>query len=207
MPRRHSNVYRRYSSEANRESRKKSTLKIVRMVSPENTSEINGVIHTLLADNTLPVMDRVPGSHPLFVLDPRQVRKEFNNGFRVGFDCYRAKVDAENQNGNRDEIEASIGGLTLRGNKGRNLLFAKVDAPELTYEMLAYFSILGSYGLRGFEKRSHNTPRAPEIFLGKFSEYPSRSVQEEIIEAVDTGFAIHNIDNITLGPSRFDVID
>ncbi len=214
---RHGNKgFPRHNEQANREKRNSRVLKVVRMMDPEDSSLIAGTIRDLWSDDeSLPPIQNIPHSHPVFVIDPRVVRKEFKAGWVAHHQYVEAKMDIEARNGDPrqpDFMDAKIGKIAFLGStSGKRTLAAFVESAQLVAQRKAIYEILSDTGIKGFQRPEYRRPTAPVVVLGKL-EQPirgenSHQTQERIIDAVDVALAIHNAISFRLGPEVVKFVD
>ena len=193
--------------------RNRNVLKVVRMVSEDDSSKVNGVIMNMMGDGMVPRFKKSVYRHSLFVLDPRLVRPDFNLGFKFGFGSYKAKLEAAGKD-TSDTIVSKIGDVCIRrsGHNGpQRELFLPILSEELVAERVAYYETLAFHGVKGLGSKIDN-PGTPEIYLGQLDipkdsrkEGPSEGQpaydRDEMIDAITTAFTIHGIQEVELGPS------
>lgn len=211
MGRKHNRYTPRYNPEADREKRSERVLKVIRMVDADDSSLIAGIIRDLRNElpEGAPSFKKIPVRHPVFIFDPFIVRKEFHQGFQAGIDWQKAKQEITEGTGREDILTAKLGKIVLLGpESGKRILASYVESREAVAERKELYSILGSNGLRGFNRRQHRTPPAPVVVMGQFAE-PIRDVgiKEEVLEMVDTALIVHNARRITLGPAQTTISD
>jgi hypothetical protein len=175
------------------------------MIDPDSSSTISGVIRDLRGElpEGAPEITKVPGIHPVYVVDPWVVRKEFHQGFQIGVNWEKAKRDVDEREAD-DYIEAKLGKLVLLGSdSGKKILASYIESPRVVADRQAFYAILGSNGLRGFNRRQHKTPPAPVAVLAHFAQpVRGKELQDDIIDAFDTSLIVHHAKDITLGPEK-----
>ncbi len=214
MPRRNKNVEFRSLPVDDRRLNQGNVLRVVRMVDLDDSAKITGALREMEIDGSTPPYKNMPLVHPVYVLDPRLVNKTFNYGFHFGFDVARRRVEARHGSELADDrLRVAIGGLAIKGIQDgvKNRLFARIESEEVLIERRAYYEALAEAGGKGLPIQEGQTIPMPELYLGRFNipklpkdqrdlEHES-SERKEIIDAIESSFIIHGLDEITLGPS------
>ena len=205
---RHTNRGRRFNPQAYKEKRSSRVIKAFRVLDPESSSELSGIVRDLEKDNTLPVLKSIPGCHIAYILDPHTVRKEFSSGFRAGFNLSEAKqrIKEEGQEIQEETISyvpARVGEISILGssNNNRKLIAAKVESRALAEERRAIYEILGEEGLRGFEAKQYKRFSNPIIILATtIVPVNNKLEQARIQDAIETSVLVHQAFEIGFGP-------
>lgn len=199
MPRRtHPKIY----GQAHKEKRKQSTLKVVRFMDEYDSDAVAGVVKDVARSESewFPAFRTIPGRHPVFVLDPRIVRREFEAGFRAGWD---ARKGVDEINGiHEDGYSIKLGKVVLLGAKNqKKVLACYTESPELAIERKTIYRSLARSGLNGFNRPQHQRPPAPIVVLGHFIQpVQADGLRGEVTSAVEDAMVIHRVNKVNLGP-------
>lgn len=178
---------------ANREIRDGKLLKVFRMVDWDDSARIAGAIKDLEVDNTIPPI-RVPINHRAFILDPRQMPRNFNDAFISGYQFARVISNIDSEPRITDEgYGINFGQISLLA-KNRKTLLLELDSERLKRERTALYSILGEASIKGFSelgKRSgHRDGQNPKISIGNFAQPLSKASEGEVLEAISTSLEV-----------------
>lgn len=202
MPRRNNNphpsrrINNRASSRANREARQPNVISVWRMVDDKFSSVIADCVHAVNADfETLPLFERVPSSHKVFILDPRRTKHSLAKGFEAGFNM-RTTIDRVGEIA-VNQPQASLGEVHIR--RGRHLM-TYISSPQLDAETRAAKEVLAEEGAKGFQSRKVlRSAGGAVIYLGQLSEGvrqlepdEGREIRNMIIDQVDLAFAMQS---------------
>ncbi len=212
MPRRNKKIYNFNPAPEQVAHYRRNVLKIVRMVSEDDSSIINGALMDMMDDGIVPCFKKEVYRHPLFMLDPRTVSADLNRGFKLGFDAYRRKLDCAGRAWD-DNVIAKIGSVVLRRtnhNGPKSMLFLPLVSEDLVNERIGYYEVLAENGVHGLEKKIKK-PGNMELYLGQLDipKIPKESrpvnedpaLEESIVEAITTSFSVHAVHEVHLGPS------
>lgn len=182
------------------------------MIDADSSSKIAGVIRDMGPEIEViaPRLEKVPARHPVFIVDPRIVRKEFRDGFQAGVDWQKTRREiAEGQEADDTIDDAKLGKIVFLGHDmGRKIIASYIESSQAVAERKAAYSILGANGLRGFNRKQHRTPTAPLAVIAQL-ETPVQDpdLRNEITEMLDTALIIHTAKQITLGPAQTTISD
>ncbi|MEI6481439.1 MAG: hypothetical protein WCO19_04000 [Candidatus Saccharibacteria bacterium] len=184
------NQKRRSYGQANRERRVKA-VEATRQLDHDVSSRIAGSITELFnredSGPVMPELEKIPGKHRVYILNPRAVRAKFGQGFEKGYDFRTAMEEIKLQSGGADDMLARIGGISIEGVNQKRIITATIVDPRLTAERHAARTVMGEAGMRGFQGKYAREDEASTIVIAQAKIHiPSTEQVTELIERGNT---------------------
>jgi hypothetical protein len=173
------------------------------MTDSDDSGLIAGIMRDLSRDEGFPAVKKIPGIHPVYVLDPRIVRREFEAGFRLGWDSKQALEELKEEEPD-DTLPVKLGkAVLLGGDTNKKVLACYIESKDLVAERRAIYKCLGGQGLKGFRRKEHKSPPAPVAVLAQLAApIHDLAMRREVTDLVEVALATHHATDITLGPPQ-----
>lgn len=186
--------------QSDREKQQPKMLKVTRMTYPEDSSLLAGVVKDVVLDDDSIELSKIYMQHPVFILDPRMVSREFKSGFEACYRFERSRKKVEDVLAEEDEsIDARL--TTIRFLNGSNRIIGSfLKSSVLRDERRSAYEALADSGLAGFRRREHTKSSSPLIVLGETATHiHDREERDYITDRLETGLIVSRAMNIRLG--------